>query len=143
VGEATCRPFAPPQALPPHLVRWDVIHLPILCLERCGAIKVHVDHFACDDRQGGLRGLGQVLVCWRGQHKREADEASKAGQRQYLAERANHTRTLSWAHGSHVSLSLPTRGTGGERSMTPFRTQGARPCRLAARQCTGCTLTPA
>ena len=64
MGEATCSPFTPPQALPPHLVRWDVIHLPILCLERCGAIKVHVDHFACDDRQGGLRGLSQVLVCW-------------------------------------------------------------------------------
>ena len=63
MGEATCRPFAPPQALPPHLVRWDVIHLPILCLERCGAIKVHVDHFACDDRQGGRRGPSLQACC--------------------------------------------------------------------------------
>ena len=46
-------------------------------------------------------------------HKREADEASEAGQRQYLAECANHSRILAWAHGSHVALSLPARGTGG------------------------------
>jgi hypothetical protein len=61
VGEATCRPFAPPQELPPHLVRWDVIHLPILYLECCGAIKVHVDHFACDDLR---KASGAWARCW-------------------------------------------------------------------------------
>ena len=104
------RLFAPLQALPPHLVRWDVVHLPILCLERCGAIKVHV------------RSTLPVMT---------VREASEAWARCWSAGAANtserlmrHPRLASanillsvriiqgpfLAHGSHVSLSLPAGG---------------------------------